>query len=311
MKEQINPAERIDPTKEDFGFGKSYNQTQNRMITDDGKFNILRIGVPGRSQFHELIEMSWIQFLLLIVLYYIVINLIFGSIYYLIGSEQIMGVEMGSKWTEFYQCFFFSVQTFTTVGYGGLHPKGFLISGIAGMEALAGLLTFAIITGLVYAKFSKPQAKILYSKNVLIAPFKEGYGLQLRIANALTNTLIDMEANLIISFTPEDSNNRILRNLPLEINKIALFPLNWTLNHAIDEKSPLYELQLNEVSKYHMEVLVMIKGFDETYNQMVHSMQSYHYESIIYNAKFQPMFEYIDGKTILYLDKLDDFNQLN
>lgn len=311
MKDQLKPIEKIDPAKEEFGFGKYFNQSQNRMITQSGKFNILRIGTPGRSRFHELIEMRWDRFLLLIFAYYTILNIFFGFIYYLIGPEKIEGLEIGSRWEEFYQCFFFSLQTFTTVGYGGMHPKGIASSSVAGIEALAGLLTFAIITGLVYAKFSKPRAKILYSKNVILAPFKEGYSLQLRIANALSNTLIDMEANLIISYTPLSSSSRIVRNLPLELNKIALFPLNWTLNHPIDEKSPIKEINLSEFEKYQMEVIVLLRGFDETYNQMVHSIKSYHQKDMIYNAKFQPMYDYIDGQTRLYLEKIDDYLKLD
>lgn len=311
MAETAKTGVQLDPNKEDFGFGKSYSQTKNRMITDQGQFNIERIGVSSKSWYHELIEMRWPIFLSLILAYYIAINLIFGFIYFIAGSERIEGITNETIWKEFYQCFFFSVQTFTTVGYGGMHPVGFLASGIAGFEALAGLLTLAIITSLVYAKFSKPRAKILYSDHVLIAPFKGTYGLQMRIANALSNTLIDMEATMIVGFTPEETSSRILRNLSLEISKIALFPLNWTLNHIIDDKSPLHGLDLANMEKYDMEVMILLRGFDESYNQNVHSMQSYSAERVVFNAKFKPMFEFKGGRTQLYLHKIGEYETLN
>lgn len=311
MAETTKTGVQLDPNKEDFGFGKSYSQTKNRMITDQGQFNIERIGVSAKSWYHELIEMRWPFFLSLILVYYVAINLVFGFIYFLAGSWRIVGITNESIWKEFYQCFFFSVQTFTTVGYGGMHPIGLLASGIAGFEALAGLLTLAIITSLVYAKFSKPRAKILYSDHVLIAPFKGTYGLQMRIANALSNTLIDMEATMIVGFTPEETNSRILRNLSLEINKIALFPLNWTLNHIIDDKSPLNGLDLANMEKYNMEVLILLRGFDESYNQNVHSMQSYSADRVVFNAKFKPMFEFKEGRTQLYLHKIGEYESLN
>ena len=311
MAETAKNSVQLDPNKEDFGFGKSYSQTKNRMITDQGQFNIERIGVSAKSWYHELIEMRWSFFLSLILAYYVAINLVFGFIYFIAGSWRIVGITNENIWKEFYQCFFFSVQTFTTVGYGGMHPTGLLASGIAGFEALAGLLTLAIITSLVYAKFSKPRAKILYSDHVLLAPFKGTYGLQMRIVNALNNTLIDMEANMVVGFTPEDTTTRIMRNLSLEINKIALFPLNWTLNHVIDEKSPLHGLDLANMEKYNIEVLVLLRGFDESYNQNVHSIQSYGAERLVFNAKFKPMFEFKDGRTQLFLNKIGEYELLN
>lgn len=233
MKEHPNQNNIIDPSKEEFGFGKAYTNSRSRMIDEKGKYNIQRLGETSRSRFHEFIKMKWSRFLLLIFLYYVVINLFFGLMYYLNGTEYIVGIDNTSTVSEFYQCFFFSVQTFTTVGYGGMHPIGFLASSIAGLEALCGLLTFAIITGLVYAKFSKPEAKIIYSDHVLVAPYKDGLSFQLRVVNALSNTLIDMEATMIVAYTPLNTTNRIIRTLNMEISKIALFPLNWTLVHPI------------------------------------------------------------------------------
>lgn len=311
MKENSLQNSNIDPSKEDFGFGKAYSTGRNRMINDQGRFNILRLGETSRSRFHELIEMKWSRFLLLIFLYYTIINLFFGVMYYLNGTDQIVGIDHRSSVSEFYQCFFFSVQTFTTVGYGGMHPTGFLASSIAGLEALSGLLTFAIITGLVYAKFSKPEAKIAYSEHVMVAPYKEGMSFQMRIVNALSNTLIDMEATMIVAYSPLNSTNRIIRTLSLEISKIALFPLNWTLVHPIDENSPVKDLDLDHLEKYEIELLILLRGFDETYNQIVHSMHSYGPQHFVYNAKFKPMYDYQDGKTRLYLKMLDQFDRLN
>ena len=310
MKENSTQTNQFDPSKEDFGFGKASMNSRNRMINEVGKFNILRLGETSRSRFHELIEMKWSRFLLLIFLYYTVINLIFGSLYYLNGTQHIMGIDHTSNVSEFYQCFFFSVQTFTTVGYGGMFPKGFLASSIAGLEALSGLLTFAIITGLVYAKFSKPEAKIAYSENVLVAPYKGGMSFQMRIVNALSNTLIDMEATMIVAYTPLNTTNRIIRTLNLEISKIALFPLNWTIVHPIEENSPVKDLDLEHVEDYEIELLVLIRGFDETYNQMVHSMHSFGPDNFVFNAKFKPMYDYQEGKTRLYLKMLDQFDRL-
>ncbi len=310
MKEHPNQNNIIDPSKEEFGFGKAYTNSRSRMIDEKGKYNIQRLGETSRSRFHEFIKMKWSRFLLLIFLYYVVINLFFGLMYYLNGTEYIVGIDNTSTVSEFYQCFFFSVQTFTTVGYGGMHPIGFLASSIAGLEALCGLLTFAIITGLVYAKFSKPEAKIIYSDHVLVAPYKDGLSFQLRVVNALSNTLIDMEATMIVAYTPLNTTNRIIRTLNMEISKIALFPLNWTLVHPIVENSPVKDLDLTKLHPYDIELLILLRGFDETYNQIVHSMHSFGPQDFVYNARFKPMYEYQDGKTKLHLKILDQFDRI-
>ncbi len=292
---------------EEFGFGKAQAAGQSRMINEQGKFNIIRVGTSLRSGFHTLIEMRWSHFFVLVFSYNLLINLIFGMMYYLNGPDQIVGLERGSPFYEFMQCFFFSVQTTTTVGYGGLHPHGYAASSLASIGALIGLLSFALFTGLVYSRFSKPKAKILYSKNFLIAPYKEGHSIQVRAVNAFSNTIIDMEATMIIAFSDLDTGNRIIRTLGLEISKIAMFPLNWTIVHALDEQSPISHVDFQKAREMSLEIVILLRGYDESYNQTVHSMKSYGFEDQLYMAKFKPMFDYSDNQTQLYLDRISDF----
>ncbi|MBK8245632.1 MAG: transporter [Saprospiraceae bacterium] len=297
--------------KDDLGFGKAFSSSRGRLIREDGSFNVDRVGTKTKSLFHELIAMKWPTFLLMIFIFYAIINIFYAFIYFVIGIDQISGIEAGSWMHEFAQCYFFSVQSFTTVGYGGMHPQGYGANIISGIEALSGLLTFAIITGLVYSKFSKPKSKILFSKHVLLAPYKDIQSIQVRVSNEISNNILDLEASMIFGYVPKDGSTRILRILSLEIQKIALFPLSWTIVHPIDDKSPLKELFDGDTDDLEVEFLVILRGYDESYGQLINSMNAYTESHLVKNAKFVPMFELKDGKTMLYLEKIDEFIKLD
>lgn len=296
---------------EDSGFGKSYSAQFGRMILPDGRFNVERVGKKAHSWFHELINLSWPIFLLLIFIFYSLVNFVFAGIYFLIGPEQINGIEPGPSWSLFLQCYFFSVQSFTTVGYGGLHPTGFGASFLAGIEALSGLLTFAIITGLVYSKFSIPGKHIISSNNLLFAPYKEIKSIQVRIANENQYDLLDIEANLIVAYIPEQSKARVVRTLPLEIKKIAMFPLSWTLVHPLNEESELRNFSREEFLRLNFEFILLVRAYDEGTGRTIKSIHSYDKSDFVFNAKFKPMFELKDGKTYLHLDKINEIEHLD
>jgi len=156
----------------DLGFGVKVSSQKRRLINKDGTFNVERKGLPffeSLSFYHSLVEMSWLKFNGLVVLAYIVINFLFACLYMLIGINHLGGIISKSLIDQFLDAFFFSGQTITTVGYGVIHPVGFWASTISLAESMTGLLGFALATGLLYGRFSRPNAKILYSKNSIIA----------------------------------------------------------------------------------------------------------------------------------------------
>ncbi len=295
----------------DSGFGSSFKNSNDRVLDKNGNFNIQRIGSHSISIFHELLLLSWSRMLLLILIFYILVNFIFALGFYCIGPHGISGVHDGSEFRIFWQCYFFSVQSFTTVGYGGMYPVDWKSSALAGFEALCGLLTFAIITGLVYSKFSRPNFKFLFSKNLLFAPYKDFQGAMFRVVNSNRQKLMDVEATMIFSYFPVNQNNRIFRTLDLEIKKISMFPLSWTINHPIVETSPIYSLNKEQMIQGRAEIIIIISAYDEESGRIVKNMNSYHYSDFVYNAKFLPMLEVIDGKTIIYLDKVSEFSTIN
>ncbi|HRH99562.1 MAG TPA: ion channel [Saprospiraceae bacterium] len=291
----------------DLGYSSKDKNSRSSIILPDGSFNVKRNGIQTFNVYQYLMSTSWAKLLLIVFLFYLIINILFGFLYLWLGPEQIYGVQGENHFELFLQCFFFSVQSFTTVGYGGMHPLGHWASALASLEAFCGLLTFAIITGLVFSKFSKPSVFILFSKNLLITPFKGKASLQVRTVNSGKGRLIDLEATMIVTFdNHEKGSPRLFRTVSLEINKIVLFPLNWTLVHKIDEQSPLHHFNFEDYKKRNVEILIFLRGYDETYNQMVHTMRSYVFHQFVFNHKFSPMFEVDEKGTILHLDKLNE-----
>ena len=209
------------------------------------------------------------------------------------------------------QCFFFSFQTFTTVGYGHIAPRGNLLSLIASLEAMTGLMIFAIITGLLYGRFAKPSAKILFSDNILISPFGEGMSLQFRIVNKRKSTIMDISARVIYSYQ-ERGKSRVYLPLELERSLVTLFPLNWTIVHPINEKSPIYGKMYEDISKVDTEFIIVLKGYDDTFSQDINSIHSYHYEEMIWGAKFDPMYD-VNADNFVELDfsKLSSYQKIS
>lgn len=280
MSERIN-----DP-----GFGAKYSGRTKRIINKDGSFNVHRIGAEKgiRSLYQELVSMSLPRFLALVFVTYITLNTLFAAIYFTIGIEHIQGAKMGNGWENFLTCFYFSTQTFTTVGYGALSPAGTATNLVASVEAFCGLLAFALATGLLYGRFSKPQARLMYSKNALITPYNGAEAIMFRVSNRKTNVLMDMEARLILMVKddPREPHRRSYYGLTPEVEKVHFLPLSWTIVHAIDGDSPIKKYSMDQLKALDAELLILITGFDDTFNQVVHSRHSYTFDEFVFGARF-------------------------
>ena len=296
------------------GFGVNPSNYGGRFLNKDGRANIEKSGLgflESISWFHTMLIMPRWKFFSIILLFYICINLSFALVYFLIGVDSLGQIPSPSELTNFAESFFFSTQTFTTVGYGRISPIGFLSSSIAALEALLGLLSFALATGLLYGRFSKPVAYLRFSHNALIAPYKDINALMLRVAPFKNTNLVDAAANVTLGMTIEEngiSMNRFYQ-LELEFNTVNALTLSWTLVHPITEKSPLYNFSKNDFENAKGEVLVFIKAFDDMFSNIVVARTSYVFGEIHYGAKFEPMYEKADtgDRTIIYLDKLNSF----
>lgn len=297
---------------DDFGFTNQTSQEPKRVINKNGTFNLIRIG-EKQSLFHGLVTMPWWKFILVVVSTYVVVNIFFASIYLLIDFDGIgMTADYEVK-NRFLIASFFSAQTLTTVGYGSLYPLSAIVSLVASVEALTGLMSFAIFTGLMYGRFSKPAHGIRFSKNMVYAPYKQGFALMFRIANERNHNLTELEARVLMSIIVYEhgKGTRKYQVLELENNRINYFPLNWTLVHYIDEKSPLTGMSREDFEGTEMEMLVMIKGYNETAAQSFHAKSSYTVSEIVWNARFRLPYHFRDdGVTVFELNKIDEYEVL-
>jgi len=293
----------------DPGLTQQFGNPLRRAINKDGTFNVRRTGTPWRA-FHPwlgLVDMSWAGFVLTLAIAWLSVNTGFALIYYSLNPAELQGVSASPPLDRFLGDFFFSAQTLTTVGYGGIVPRGITANFVASTEALIGLMSFAVGTGLLLARVSRPSARIGFSRNALIAPYQNGTSLQFRIVNERRNNLMELEARvLLMTVVPKDG--RLQRHydvLKLERPSVIFFPLTWTIVHPIDESSPLYGKTAADLARLQAEVLILVKGFDESFSQTVNARYSYRYDEILWDRRFAPAF-HIDeaGDMILDLDRV-------
>src|SRR6202451_1521039 len=245
--------------KESFdpGLTTQFSGELRRTINADGTFNVRRDGLRWRdaNPYLMLIDTTWPRFLVIVLAAFLVINVIFACLYLMIGIHSLKGLE--SDMGAFANAFFFSVHTLTTVGYGNVYPEGTWANIISSLEAATGLMVFAIATGLLYGRFSRPSARIVYSKNAIIAPYQDGTSLQFRVTNARTNVLMNMEAHVLL-MTVDSSDGQLKRSfvdLPLERPTVYFFPLTWTIVHPVDSASPLFGKTSADLAKLSAEFL--------------------------------------------------------
>ena len=265
------------------------------------------------SFYHSLISISWPKFNIIIILSYAAINLVFAFMYLLVGYQHLAGITGGTFLERFWDMFFFSVQTFTTVGYGRINPVGFWSSALASIESLVGLMGLAFATGLLYGRFSKPNAKLIYSEKAVIAPYKDITAFEFRIANARKNQLIEAEAQVVLSWKEniDGRRERKFHELELERKKVNFFALSWTVVHPIGENSPLYGITKKELDASDAEFLILFKAFDDTFSQTVHARSSYKFHEIAWNAKFANIFvDSEKGITVIDIGKIHQIEDI-
>jgi inward rectifier potassium channel len=245
--------------------------------------------------------MSWSTFLGLVLLLYFLSNIVFGFLYASIGSGSLVDTSAEPMADVFVRGFFFSVQTFATIGYGTIHPVGIIPNLLVTVESYYSLLANALITGVVFARFARPTAKIVFSKVAVVAPYRDKTGLMFRIVNGRNNQLIEVGAVVMFArFVNE--NGRTVRRfdvLELERRKVTFFPLAWTIVHPIDEKSPLFGLSKQDLVSTDGEILILLTAVDETFVQTVHARSSYKPSTIIFGHKFANIYNEVqDGEPI-------------
>jgi inward rectifier potassium channel len=304
-----------DDPNTDLGFGAVVaRESRRRLLNRDGSFNVKREGMGtlhSLSLYHALLTMPWPRFLALVSLSYLALNAIFALAFLACGPGAIAGpsaAEMTGG-SEFLRAFFFSVQTFATIGYGHLSPIGVPVNLLVTFESLFGLLGFALATGLLFSRFARPTARVLFSRWAIIAPYRGHTAFEFRIVNARSSQLIEVQATVMLSLLKAgDGKRRGFAPLKLERPRVVFFPLAWTIVHPIDEESPLHGLSRDDLARSDAEFLVLLTGFDETFSQTVHTRSSYKVDEVVWGARFTNLFNPPGEDGLLSIDiaRLDE-----
>lgn len=232
--------------------------------------------------YHFLIERSWMQLLGILFAVYVFANVIF-AVGYLVGGDCIQGAH------GFLDDFFFSVQTLSTIGYGTMVPHTTYAHCIVMTQAFAGTLFLAVVTGLVFAKFARPTARVMWSRKVIIIERDGKRQLQFRMANARANQIVEAQLRVAFAFTEITSDGERLRrffDLRLQRDRNILFALSWTAVHDISPESPLHDLDFDKMKTMQMQLICSLVGIDETFAQQVHSRHAYVPDDVVHDQRF-------------------------
>ena len=292
----------------DLGFGSVVaRDSRKRLLNRDGTFNVRREGLgfwESLSAYHYFLTIPWSRFLLFVVGVYVSLNALFASAYILCGESALNGFAGRTTLQRFTEAFFFSVQTLGTIGYGATAPQNLAANLVVTVEALVGLLAFAVAAGIVFARFSRPNAQILFSSSAIIAPYRDITAFMFRVVNQRRSQLVELEAKVLLARRKSDtsSGDREFLTLKLERDRVTFFPLTWTVVHPIDETSPLFGMTEQDLDECDSEFLVLLNGFDETFSQTVHTRTSYQQDEIVWGARFRSIFNPVDPDGTISVD---------
>ena len=293
----------------EIGFGNKVYGSRIRMINADGSTNVLKRGrawFRSYDIYQKLILMPWTHFVGGVLLFYLVINIVFSAGYMLVGMDSLQGVTGTTFIEQFLDAFFFSAQTVTTLGYGRISPVGVAASSIAAIESMLGLLGFALATGLLYGRFSRPNARIKFSDLAVIAPYEGQSGFMFRMANERSSELIEAEVQVMMSYIDLSIGKRDFEILPLEINKINLFAMSWTVVHPINAESMMWGKDEKFLETIDAEFIILVKAFDDSFGTVVYQRRSYKFWEVQFGKKFVPISEPLPNHIALDLHRLSE-----
>jgi inward rectifier potassium channel len=304
---ETHPQSAPDPSS-DLGFGRVVSsQRELRLLNRDGSFNVQKRGrgLNAFLAYSNLVSTTWSRFFLFVAVVYVTLNGFFAVAYVACGPRGLVNTLDTGIYTPFLKAFFFSIHTSATIGYGSVVPVGLPTNILVALESVVSLLGLAVVTGLVFARFSRPVADILFSQNAVMSWIGNLRSFQFRIINARNNQIIDLHARLLVSkFEPNASGTVVRRYYPLSLEResVVFFPLSWTIVHTIDKDSPLFGVTEEQLCANGAEFLILLTGMDETFSQVVNARSSYRASEVIWDAKFADIFVYDPGGNMAGID---------
>jgi inward rectifier potassium channel len=302
----------------DLGFGTEVARgARQRLLNRDGTFNVLREGLnpfSALSLYHWTLTISWSKLLGFITVSYVAVNALFAVAFLLCGPDALQSPVGSFAGHPFYRAFFFSVDTFATIGYGNIIPVGIAANVLVATEALIYIIGIALVTGVIFSRFSRPSTRIVYSRNAIVAPYRDKSALEFRIANGRSSQLIEVQIQVILTKIERVDGTTVRKfyDLDLERHHVVFFALSWTVVHPIDPSSPMWGLTEKDLADADAEILILLTGTDETLSQTVHSRSSYKADEVIWGAKFANMFLRTEANGIIgmNLSKIHDIEVL-
>lgn len=284
-----------------------------RMVSRDGTFQVARKGVSHFSWsdlYHWLLNLSWSKLLAVISLGYLVANALF-ALAYLAGGNGIANARPGN----FLDAFFFSVQTMASIGYGAMYPQTAYANLLVTIEALLGLMGLSMATGLMFARFSRPTARVIFTQMAVISVHNGVPTLMFRVANERQSWILEAQMRVTVArneITKEGLFMRRFYDLPLVRSHSSLFALSWTIMHTIDETSPLYGLSPEKMVEDEIEIVVVLSGIDESVSQTIHARHSFIPSEIIWNVRFVDiMFRKPDGRRCIDYSRFHEVESID
>lgn len=278
-----------------------------RTIKKDGSLNIASSKrMSFDDLYHDLLKSSWLEFTLLFTFVFVFLNCLFGLLYFLIQKSDFDGFVYSSGFEHYLESFFFSVQTFGTIGYGKISPVGVLANAVVTLESYVSLFIVAVLTGIIFARFAKPSAKVLFSRNAVIRSFDGIPCLMFRMANARQNFITDARVRVSLSIDDPKTGFRNFYDLKLERESSPIFALSWTIAHDIDSESPLKNLDAKDWEERNCEIIVTFSGTDTTLSQQVYAKNSYIFEEVLCDHDFVDVLRRRDdGAVELMIEKFN------
>ena len=259
-----------------------------RIENQDGRFVIRGMGRwyhHWRDPYHLLLTIPWLGFVAIVSIAYLLLNAIF-ALAYLAGGDCLEGARAGS----FSDAFFFSVQTLASIGYGAIHPRTFYANSMVTIESIASLLLVAVVTGLAFARFSRPIAKVLFSQFIITTTHNSQPALMFRVANERHNFILEAHAQIYLiidELTDEGEFMRRIHELKLLRQRTPSLVLTWTIVHPIDADSPLYGLSAEDLKRRDANISVLISGVDETVAYTITARHVYATNEILFDRTFE------------------------
>jgi inward rectifier potassium channel len=297
VTEQIAKKPVEDPSS-DLGFGRVVSEQRAlRLLNRDGSFNVQRRGrgLNAFLAYSNLVSTSWYRFFVFVAAVYLTLNGCFAVFYVACGDAGLVSTIDTGLHSFFLKAFFFSIHTSATIGYGSVVPVGLATNVLVALESVVSLLGLAVVTGLVFARFSRPVADILFSKSAVMSWIGNLRSFQFRIINTRNNQIIDLHVRLLVSrFENNASGIAVRRYYPLKLERegVVFFPLSWTIVHNIEKDSPLFGVTQDDLCASGAEFLILLTGMDETFSQVVNARSSYRADEVVWDAKFSDIFVY-------------------